>query len=328
MFIRFRHRLLSKHHHLILFSLAIADFAVGVGGILVGQFYYLLSIGDAKLVVYKLGACIPYFGSFFMSISLLSIMTADRLISVRFPVRHLTTMTRRKIVGLIGGAWLLVTMLIVSQVVIFFVANDNGWTELKSRALLFSIFFTVAVLILSMSNAYLFIQVRSTNNSSLALRSNKVGPTCHEGAEPLRRNSTKEEAKSSNICIWLTILFIVCWFPVAIYYQMWSSLGKAPADRGLLTFCLSLASANSLSNPIVYLLQNKYFLDCFRNVFRKNLSRQGSNHNSSAHKVSQSSKRELSSRQYCGPGFLVTNNSDASGCNSKVCDDFRTNNTN
>ena len=273
MFVRFRHCLLSKNHNLILFSLAIADFAVGIGGILGGQLCYFLSEGKIKLVVYKLGSSIPYFGSFFISILSLAIMTGDRLISVKFPLRHLVIVTREKVIGLIAGAWLLVVLLIVNQGVIFFVFGDKGWTEIRSRALLLCIFFSIALVILSISNAYLFIKVRG-------MRSNRVVPSVHEGDQPLARNTRKAHAKSCKVCIWLTILFIFCWFPVAIYYLIWLLTGKAPIGRSLLTFCLSLASANSLFNPVVYLLQKKCFRDCFRNIFKRDLSRREINNNS------------------------------------------------
>ena len=285
MFVRFRQRLLSIDHNLILFSLAIADFAVGIGGILGGQLYYFLAQGEIQLVVYKLGSSIPYFGSFFISISTLAIMTADRVISVKFPLKHLAIMTRSKIISLIAGAWSLVTILVFNQGVIFFAFKDNGWTELRSRALLLSIFFTTAVVILSISNAYLFMKVRGSRKPNF-MRSNKVGPTLHEGAEPIRRNTRKEEAKSSKICIWLTVLFIVCWFPAAVYYLIWLSTGKAPIGRALLTFCLSLASANSLLNPVVYLLQKEYFRDCLKSIFSRNLPRREMYHNSSTKELS------------------------------------------
>ena len=272
MFTRFRHRLLTNNHNLLLFSLAIADFLVGAGGIVAGQLHYFHAHNQVDLAVFKVGAIVPYFGSFFISVSSLIIMTVDRLISVKFAYSYYSVMTRRRIIGLIVGVWTLVTILLVNQGVLFFVINDKGWTELRVRSTLLSIIFVIALVILSVTNTYLFIKVRRITNSStyqmsrsFSYVSNRVGTIQTPRPKTVKKNTT-----STKTCIWLTLLFIICWFPNAVYYLVWSSTQKAPGGRKLITVCLSLASVNSLMNPVVYLIQRKCFRHYLRNIFKRN----------------------------------------------------------
>ena len=273
MFLRFQHKLLTKNHNLLLLSLAIADFCVGIGCTLGGQMFYFYTQRKINLAVYKLTAAMPYFGSFFISISSLIIMTADRLMSIEFPFRHRTIMTRPKIIGLIVATWLLVIGLLISQVIIFFLWHDNGWTELRARSLLLSILFCVGLIVLLISNVYIFREVRRVN-SGKRINSNEIAfPTLQTTVGSTGRNSEfmhitvrRGERKTSMICIWLTLLFIICWFPVSVYYFTWVSVGEAPVGRLLMLACLSLASGNSVLNPVVYLFQKRIFRDCVKHM--------------------------------------------------------------
>ena len=297
MFVRFRHKLLSKNQNLLLFSLAISDCGVGIGGILVGQLYYFFTQHEISLAIYKIGMFTSYFGSFFMSILSLTILTFDRLISVKFPLRHRTIMTTSKIICLVVFAWLFVLLVLINQAVLFFAFYDDGWTEIRSRAVILTVFFVAALLVLSTSNAYIFIKIRKRNKKLSYNKSNGVkrfvgadtvktsspirflqsngvhGSTrgLRERASlarPLELTSAERLMKSTcKICILLTLLFFICWFPVVVYYLLWLSMDEAPFGRSLLTFSLSLASANSLMNPVVYLAQVKDFRDCFRKTF-------------------------------------------------------------
>ena len=274
MFARFRHRLLFRNHNLIIFSLNAADFLVGIGGIMTGQLYYFYAQGQIDLSVYKRGATVPYFGGFFLSLSSLAILTADRLVSVKYPFKYSSIMTRKKIIGVIISGWFLVIALFISQSVLFYAFHDDGWTELKSRAALLSIFFFGAFVTLSVSNTYLYLKICAMNNSVTSLMPSKVRPVKYGVTDRIKQPIPKS-IETSKTCIWLTLLFVVCWFPVVLYYMLWLTSGKAPFSRALLTFCFSLASMNSLINPVVYIIQKKQFRHCFWNIFNRNFPTRG-----------------------------------------------------
>ena len=239
-------------------------------------------------------------------------MTADRLISIKYPLIHRAVMTRKKIIVLLMSIWLLVLCLFVSQAIIFHAFNDKGRTELTVRSRTFSLLFFTALVVLLVSNAYIFMimKKRITNPNCMRLtrianseegvvnipsnciRSSKVsidsstssfldiilhkkgfsaGPLTVDTQGTEQKNTVVHylSTKASITCICLTILFIVCWFPLALFYLIWTSTGKLLAGRSLLVFCLSLASANSFLDPIVYLFRKKNFRECLIGMFKR-----------------------------------------------------------
>ena len=229
--------------------MAIADFCVGITSIMNGQLHYFYYQGQVSLVVYKVGSFIPYAGSCFISVSSLAIMTADRLISVMFPVRYRIVMTKRKIICMIVASWLITTVLIVNQGILFFAYDDDGKTELKSRGIMLVIGFSIAFSVLLTGNLYLYTKVRNKKRSS------------QNG-----QNQTGKSSKTNKICICLTIVFLICWLPLVIYYVVWSFVSHIPFASGFFIISLCLASANSIANPFVYIIQRKCYHSCFRKI--------------------------------------------------------------
>ena len=334
MFFYFRHRLLKKTKNLLLFSMLIADLLVGMTGIIGGVLFHLYATGRSTVTMYKICGLLPLFGSFFISMLSLGIMTADRLISVKLPVKYSIKMNKRRTTMLIFSAWATVTVIIVILGVLFFTVSPK--TELATRGYLLGTLFVVSSIILAVSNAHLFRKLRSiaakrdqqNGFQSTAMDSlNTVTDQAQFQQESGRKQSkpkrvknilkkyevpnmdkvngnetctnivqskdvtmsknddTKEECTNrptekyntnvemgqkctekryvdkgnSMICIWMTLLFIVCWFPASVYYTVWAITESAPVSRSLLAFCLCLASSNSLVNPLIYFAKRKDF---------------------------------------------------------------------
>ena len=272
MFIRFRQRILTSNKNLLLLSMSIADLCVGITGIGGGLIFFFMKKGLTTVTVYKIGGLLPLFGSFFMSILSLGIMTADRLVSIKFAVRHMSIMTRKRIKVAIGICWLIVIVLMSIQGLLFLFAS--AWTELQVRCLLMGIFFIVGSIILSISNTILYRTVKERTKKRVTII--HVRPSEQSGglsqASELKQKQhfeaakQKDETRSARVCIWMTVLFIVCWLPVTIYYLVWLALTANPAGRIGLTVCFALAGLNSVLNPAIYLLQRKDFRFYFRKM--------------------------------------------------------------
>ena len=82
------------------------------------------------------------------------------------------------------------------------------------------------------------------------------------------RGIYKNSAKHRIICILMTLIFVLCWFPVSLYYFLWLTNGKAPRDREQPSqHVTNLASCNSLLNPCIYLLKRKDFRCYMKQLF-------------------------------------------------------------
>ena len=257
MFIRFRRRLLGKIKNILLFSMSVADLCVGCAGILGGIIFYFQSTGQASVTAYKIGGLLPLFGSFFMSMLSLGILTTDRLVSIKYAVRYTVVITKTRIIRLIIASWLTVSGIIAILGILFFTVS--AWIELRVRALLLGILFIIGSIILSISNSYLYLAIRSRNKQ----RATKAVSTPVDKSAVDKKSQTSKNGTSSRnnsrVCIWMTTCFISCWFPVSIYYLIWINIGHAPLGRWMLAVCLSVASSNSLLNPIIYFLLRRDF---------------------------------------------------------------------
>ena len=298
MFIRFRHHFFRKPKNFLLFFMSIADFLVGVAGILGGTLFHLYAIGVSNLTIYKICGLLPLFGSFFISILSLGIMTADRLISIMFPVKYSLVMNKGKVTILIYASWAAVILIIVTLGILFFTTSPK--TELATRGYLLGIFFVISSIVLSISNAYLFRKLRELNAKrnekqnmplsemtklkkdyktmeSLQEKGVDSNHTTRSGSTTsYDTDADEKDAKgkpsdkgNSMICIWMTLTFIICWLPASVYYGIWATTGHAPVNRILLAFCLCLASSNSLINPLIYFALRKDFRAYLLRIFLK-----------------------------------------------------------
>ena len=80
--------------------------------------------------------------------------------------------------------------------------------------------------------------------------------------------SRKHDSKNSTICILVTVLFIICWFPFAAYYVSFLAGMNytLPMAKSLLRAGVALATMNSILNPLMYLYKRKDFRAYLRNM--------------------------------------------------------------
>ena len=273
MFVGFKQQILTNNKNLFFLSMSIADLFVGFAGVAGGIIFLFMTKASTTLTVYKIGGVLPFFGSFFMSILSLGLITTDRFIAIMLPLRHRLMMTRKRIKLAIGLCWLIVIILMTIQGLLFIFASAR--TEIQVRCLLLGIFFFVGSIVLSVSNTILYRTVRNRT----AMHNLKVvgfhifqHALQHSGSKKRQRFRSmkrKDETTRVRVCIWMTVLFIVCWLPVTIYYLIWLALTTNPAGRLGLTVCFALVGFNSVLNPVIYLLQRKDFRFYFRKMVCK-----------------------------------------------------------
>ena len=270
MFVRFRKHILASNKNLLLLSMSVADLCVGVTGTGGGLIFFFMKKKLTTVTVYKLGGLLPIFGSFFMSILSLGLITTERLVAIQLPLRHRLMMTRERVKLAICVCWLIVISLMTINGILFLYAS--AWIELQVRCLMLGIFFVVGSIILSASNLVLYriVQNRALKHCISAIGLHYFGhfSQVSRSKELQRFEATKrkDETSSARVCIWMTVLFIVCWLPVTIYYLVWLALTANPAGRIGLTVCFALAGLNSFLNPVIYLFHGKDFRSYFQKM--------------------------------------------------------------
>ena len=159
LFLRYRRALFECINNMFLFSVALADLFVGAFGILaqVLTFLFLVSRDLKSMALWKLTGVIPFFGSAFMSVFSIGIMTADRLISVQSALRYNAVMTTFKAKILIALAWVTTAAIIFIQGIIYLCISPE--TELTSRLCLTITFVFVGGTFLALANTKLHVMV-------------------------------------------------------------------------------------------------------------------------------------------------------------------------
>ena len=250
MLVRFRNSLLAVNNNKFLFSMAVSDLLVGIFGITGGTLIYIrVNQGNASvsLSIVKLCGLLPLFGSFFTSILSLSILTADRLIAVVYALRYHSIMTDARANFLVCLTWFTVSIILIIQGGIYFGISVD--TELKVRTYEFAAFFILTSIVLCTANAMLYFIVRRKRKDVSRLGAQNI-----PGNTTLHRNLVKIFS-DSKICIWMTIVFIICWLPMIVWYIGWDPSRLTT----VFTICMSLSTSNSFLNPIIYLLKRKNF---------------------------------------------------------------------
>ena len=163
LFIRFRHRLLVSgfrrkvlmaNHNKMLFSLVLGDLFVGLTGLTTG----ILLLTKQNIIIYKLCGTIPMFGGMFVSIFSLGLMTFDRLIAVKRPIRYISLMPRKRAISLICFTWMLPIAITITESVVLVAKGAD--VELKVRAVMLTLVFLSGLIVLSVTNWVLFVTVK------------------------------------------------------------------------------------------------------------------------------------------------------------------------
>ena len=253
MFLRFRCELLSSNNNKLLFSMAFADLLVCIFGIAGAFLIPSNTTGNVSFKRWKLAGLLPLFGSCFISILALVLMSLDRLIAVVYALRYHLIMTDLRINVLISLTWIISILILIIQGVTFLFISPE--LELEVRSYLLAIFFVAGAIALSIVNVRLYLVIhRKRRQTVIELKSVDLDITRWRRATSIPQ---KENVSNSFICIWMTAIYFVCWLPVTVYYILHQN--GYPGSRIFVTIVMCLASANSLLNPVIYLIKRKAF---------------------------------------------------------------------
>ena len=270
-FIRFKNRLLSVNNNKILFSMALADFFVGLFGIIGSVLLYLYENTMVGKDIMKLFGMIPLFGSFVTSLLTLTILTADRLIAVMYALRYHAIMTEIRVQLLICMTWLTAAIGFIMQVSLYLGISE--FTEVRVRIYVLAVFFMVGTFVLLIGNLKLHLVARNKQQrfrATEAWGSNSQKNTT--GA--VSKNSTaskplKNMAKifsDATISFWMTTIFVLCWLPIIVFYVVFHNSDVDDSYFYTYIICVVLAASNGLLNPFVYLFKRKDFRKSLRDL--------------------------------------------------------------
>ena len=255
-FYHFRDGLLNTNSNRLLLSMTVADFLVGVLGAITG----ILLLTKQPDIIWRLSGMIPLYGGMFTSIIMLGLLTADRFIACKWPLRYHELMTTKRTLVLIRLAWVIPILITTIQAVILICTTDK--IELQVRSIFLTVVFTAGVISLTTSNWILY---RIVKLQRLKLRPTIHVPSGNDGKRPT--TIMKSEHKSSRMCLWIVILFIICWTPLTSY-RFSALVGRKEAVPWLRRLSMCLAAGNSLLNPCVYFLKREDFREMFKRLLK------------------------------------------------------------
>ena len=193
MFIKFRKKLLRLNtHNRILCSMSLADALVGCFGTALG---ILLSV-DSPKIYYKLAGNIPLFSCMFTSVSSLAILTADRLVALKRPHAYGTSEYTRLNIKMIIATWVVPLLVNIQQTIIYIETSADK--ELMVRGIVFSVFFSVGVVTLIVSNLVLYSGVRKYLKEKEAMLSLRNTPATKES---VRKTSATKRNQVSEVSL-------------------------------------------------------------------------------------------------------------------------------
>ena len=219
--------------------------------------------------IYQL--CGRLFGSFFMSIFSISILTIDRLIAVPYALRYPSIITEFRANFLICFTWLAVTFLVVIQGAIYI--GISAFIEARVRIYQLTSSFILGTFVLFIGNLRLYLVVRSKQQCSRNYETQSTILPRNTGVVGEKTNmdrphkSLVKTFSDSKILFWMTIIFVVCLLPIVIFYVAY--LNNKVGNAYLYTYiiCMTLAASNALFNPVMYLMKRKDFRKRFSELF-------------------------------------------------------------
>ena len=233
----------------LLLSLAISDLLVGITATVYKTSDFLL--GKKPWLNEEVAATVFMFSSIF-SLKNLLVLTTDRFLAIRFPIKHRILVTARRTNILIISIWVVSGVGGVGSnlILIFGLKTGNDYFMMISAVLIISIGAIISIIYCCIIRFLLTRQVIVTAKPG----DEKV----LQRIKGLFRDPQKAERTVLLSCIIVTVTFIICMFPFAIEYLRYRNAEK-------LTFASKmLIILNSLLNPFVYFFNNFLRKSCIK----------------------------------------------------------------
>ena len=267
----FIHPALHSVTYLSVFSLAIADLLAGM----VAMPSYILkkfSLGDSVNIVVCDVFRFSYFLTGYASILSLSVISVERLLAVRSPLRYTTVVTHRRVILGLIIAW--VDALVISSLpFIPWDSNDPYRECLHNPTRWWSIMVIVSnvifpFLVIVTCYTYLYLTAKNHLRKILSDR-NSLG-----NANVPRPRQRNERRATMTILIVIGV-FVATWFPSCFYYFLLKTCPRCFSEsfrskQSIFNALVKILTfTSSFANPLIYCWRSKHFRSAFRKILTK-----------------------------------------------------------
>lgn len=258
--------------YLSVFSLAIADFLAGI----IAMPSYILkkfSLGKSTDVIVCDVFRFSYFLTGYASILSLSVISVERLLAVKSPLRYTTVVTHKRVIAGLILAWL--HAIIISSLPFVPWDPNSPYKECNYEptrwwsimVIISNVIFPFLLIVTCYT--YMYLIARSHIKKILSNR-NCVG---NDKARRPRRQSNERRA-STTILIVIGV-FVASWFPSCFYYFLQKTCPQCFSDsfrskQSIFNALVKMLTfTSSFANPIIYSWRSRHFRNAFYNILTK-----------------------------------------------------------
>ena len=207
----------------------------------------------------------------YCSITNLCVMLADRYISIMKPLKHITIMTRKRIIFILVASWTTpLIIFVVPQTIVLLFANEEQDTNFSIFKTL--VFNTFPMIILIALTTRVLVVARNLARKSRVLNA-QVRFNYENNTTDIKISSSEifERQATAKMMIVVMVIFILC--SAAEHWKgfcscEWNLCCDLPENIVHLLDLLCII--NSAANPIAYSFLKKDFKDQFQRLFQRN----------------------------------------------------------
>ena len=257
--------------YLSVFSLAIADFLAGILAMpsyILKKFFMAESVDIIICDVFRFS----YFLTGYASILSLSVISVERLLAVKWPLRYATVVTHERVITGLLLTWF--DAIVISLLPFVPWESDSPNKECNyepTRWWSIMVIVTNVILpfvIITTCYSYLYLTARSHIKKILSDRKS-LGDT-----ETRRPRQTNERKASTTILIVIGV-FVATWFPSCLYYFLLKTCPQCFSDSFrskqsiLNAFVKILTFTSSFANPVIYCWRSRHFRRAFLEILAR-----------------------------------------------------------
>lgn len=230
---------------ILLVSLALSDFLVGLNVILVKVVYYLMEynvipINYHTLVLYKVMTFLFLRFSLLLSVLSLLAMTVDRLLAVKNPIRYRAKIRTRHGFIAVAVTWVSSSAIIAVH---YYASVYGEGSSFEHRMLIFPITIIPSSVAFALCYVKILREVFVQGRKMKRVTDNRAGHRCP-------RYILEREFKVSRFAATVVCVFMICWLPLALTGLI-AFLG-VKIDENLPNMMFLLSFLNSALNPLIY----------------------------------------------------------------------------
>ncbi|XP_028405814.1 octopamine receptor 1-like [Dendronephthya gigantea] len=205
----------------------------------------------------------------FISILHLCLLSFDRYIRIKKPLRYQHLISQRTVTVLMVLIWLVPSLVVNLPYAdfefrssVYGCLKDSSHRNPSSTFLLVIIFVILPFSVLFYIYAYFFKVVREHARRIVDAAVNNVHETSHRHL----RLFARQQVKSIKTFAFVIGTFLLCYTPFFLLGTYVSSKGSGTISADVMSLVTWLAFCNSFCNPVVYSLRYRNFRESFRNI--------------------------------------------------------------